>query len=130
MRTARMLVAAALVVGVFAGTAYAGEVTARVRTATCARPSFDFVVENSTNRYRKFTVVLWNAGAHGEELFLRDRVPAHGGIRGVVNPNWNDRSFWVVEVFRSWEWRPWNDAWRNDHWLAGASARLAPECGA
>lgn len=120
---AQIVVAAALVVGL-SGTAYAGEVTARVKPATCERPRFPFRVENSTNTYRRFTVVLYNADGPGEHLFLRDRVPAHGGIRGVVNPDWERRNFYVVEVFRSWEWRPWSHAWRVKHWLAGASARL------
>ena len=103
----------------------AGEVTARIKTATCSRPSFPFVVENSTSRYRKFTVVLYHASGPGEHLFLRDRVPAHGGMQGTVNPNWNTRDFWVVEIFRTWEFKPWSNYWRQKTWLAGASARLS-----
>ena len=125
-----LLLAAVLLGAALPGTAYAGEVTARIRTATCERPSFPFIVENSTNTYKKFTVVLYDASGPGEHLFLRDRVPAHGGIRGVVNPNWTTRHFWVVEIFRTWQWRPWSREWRLENWLAGASARLAPECGA
>ena len=108
-------------------TAYAGEVTARIKPATCDVPRFRFRVENTMNTYQKFTVVLWNAYEGGKEMFLRDRVPAHGGIRGVVNPDWGRRSFYVVEIFRTWQWRPWNHDWRVRNWLAGSSARL--ECG-
>ena len=106
------------------GPAYAGEVTAKISKATCDDPKFGFRVENTTNTYKKFTVVLWNAYEGGKEMFLRDRVPAHGGIRGVVNPDWERRSFYMVEIFKTWEWRPWNDEWRNKNWLAGSSARL------
>jgi hypothetical protein len=122
----KTIVAALALVAVLAGTAQAGELTARVGKPTCEKPRFSFRVESSMNTYQKFTVVLWNAYEGGGEMFLRDRVPAHGGIRGVVNPDWERRSFYVVEVFRSWQWRPWNDEWRNRNWLAGSSARL--EC--
>lgn len=122
----KRLLAAALVLLVLAPPALAGEVTARVKKATCDVPSFRFRLENTTNTYKKFTVVLWNAYEGGKEMFLRDRVPAHGGISGVVNPDWERRSFYVVEIFRTWEWRPWNHEWRKKHWLAGSSARL--EC--
>ena len=104
----------------------AGKVTARVSTPTCDKPSFRFRVENSSDRYRKFTVVLWHADGWGEHLFLRDKVPAWGGIRGVVNPDWTKRNRYVVEVFRTWEWKPWSHEWRLRTWLAGSSATL--EC--
>ena len=119
-----LLTLAALLI--LSGTAYAGELTARVSTPTCDKPRFSFRLDNSMNTYQRFTVVLWRGNADGSHLFLRDRVPAHGGMRGVVNPDWTRRSFYVVEIFRTWQWRPWNHEWRVTNWLAGSSARL--EC--
>jgi hypothetical protein len=119
----KRLVLVMLALVAFTGTAYAGEVTARVRTATCDNDNFRFRVENSSDRYRAFTVVLWN-GKDEVVLKLKDKVPAWGGVRGVVSPDWNRRNFYYVEVFRTWQWHPNNQEWRQRTWLAGASARL------
>lgn len=100
-----------------------GTVTAHVRTATCDRPDFRFRVENSTSRYRAFTVVLWNH-AGDVVMKLKDKAPAWGGIRGVVKPDWRWHKFYAVEVFRTWNFKPDDHEWRLRTWLGGASALL------
>lgn len=121
----RKLVGLTLVIVLGAGVAqaYPG-LRVVLRKATCSDDSFQYRITNSNDRAIRYRVVLWN-GNGDRHFFMKATVPANGYSRGMVNPDYRARKNYRVSIFRSWQWKPANTAWRRSHHLVTKSADLS-----